>query len=79
MSKQVLKAKAVKSVDDQLADYLLRAEESLIAALELFSKGKGLDRPSESLKRLTRAQEMVTTLLREELVRKRGFIRLRGR
>jgi hypothetical protein len=67
----------IKSVDAQLAEHLLRAEESLIAALELFSKGKRPERPSEYLKRLTRAQELVTSIYREELVRKRGPIRLR--
>lgn len=79
MSKPVLQVKSVKSVDDQLAEHLLRAEESLIAALKLFAKGAGPERSSDYLKRLTRAQEMVTTLLREELVRKRGPIKLRRR
>ena len=77
MSKPVIQAAAIKSVDEQLTEYLLRAEESLIAAVELFSNGKGPVRPSESLKRLTRAQEMVTTLLREELVRRRGPIKFK--
>lgn len=79
MSKVVNQAPSAKSIDDQLAGHLLRAEESLIAALELFSKGKGPDRVPDYLKRLTRAQELVTTLMREELVRKRGPIRLKRR
>ena len=68
-------AKAVDA-DKQLADHLRKAEEHLIAAVELF-KGKGAPKRTLAyMARLDRAQEMVTGLFREELIRIRGPIKM---
>lgn len=79
MSKKVIQVKAPKTVDEELLAYLKTAETALISAVELFlgkSGGKVPDRHPDALKRLTRAQEAVTALLREELVRNRGIIKV---
>jgi hypothetical protein len=55
--------------DDQLTEYLKVAEEALIGAVKLFSEHKTLNRRVGYLTRLVRAQEGVTGLHREELVR----------
>lgn len=68
----------VKAVDAdrELADHLKKAEEHLIAAVKLFSEKKPPKRTLAYMERLDRAQEMVTGLLREELVRIRGPIKM---
>jgi type III secretory pathway lipoprotein EscJ len=79
VSKQVMVSKAVKSVDQELADQLNIAEEALIKAVELFRGENGRkvpERPEIFLKRLRTAQELITTLYREELVRIRGPIKV---
>lgn len=77
ITKQVQRtAKTTKSVDDELAEYLRQAEDALIGAVKLFS---GHPRPSRRVdyeKTLKRAQEAITTLYREELVRIRGPIKI---
>lgn len=77
MSKQVHIAPAIKSVDQELADHLTKAEEHLIAAVELFARKGRPDRTLAYQKRLRVVQEMTTTLLREELVRIRGPIKFK--
>lgn len=67
---------APKSVDAQLAEHLKKAEEHLIAAVKLFAKKNHPDRHANFIERLTRHQEGVTTLLREELVRMRGPLKV---
>lgn len=61
-----------QSVDDELADHLKEAEHHLIAAINLFSRPRRPLREVQYLKRLTGAQETVTALYRQELVRIRG-------
>lgn len=70
-------AKKPLSVDQQLSGHLKRAEEELIAAVKLFAERKNLSRRVGYLTRLVRAQELVTGLFREELVRERGPMRKR--
>lgn len=68
-------AKHVKGkvfVDDQLTAHLKVAEEELIGAVNLFANHKTLNRRVGYLTRLVRAQELITGLYREELVRQRG-------
>jgi hypothetical protein len=60
------------SVDERLADHLKQAEFHLIEALKLFERTRKPVRPAGFISRLTRAQEITTTLMREELVRARG-------
>jgi hypothetical protein len=64
------------SVDEELANHLKKAEDHLIAALELFSRQLRPDRGVDYINRLRRAQEAITWLLREELVRIRGPIKV---
>ena len=68
-------AKGIKtklSVDDRLTEKLKTAEEALIGAVELFSDHPNLSRRVGYYSRLIRAQETITALYREELVRMRG-------
>lgn len=65
-------SKKPKSVDDRLSNHLRVAEEHLIAAVNLFAKNQKLDRRVGYLTHLVRAQELITCLYREELVRIRG-------
>lgn len=69
-------SKVLQSIDEQLTEHLVKAEEHLIAAVKLFARKAAPDRSKDYLPRLTRAQEMVTTLLREELVRARGPVKV---
>lgn len=64
--------KKLPSVDDQLAEHLKQAEGHLIGAVKLFSERKNLSRRVGYFPRLVRAQELITGLYREELVRQRG-------
>ena len=64
--------KKTLSVDDQLAGHLEKAEEELIAAVTLFTEKKTLSRRTGYFTRLVHAQEDITSLYREELVRIRG-------
>lgn len=68
-----------KSVDDQLADHLKIAEEHLIAAVELFINPGRPSRHAGYRSRLIMAQESITALYREELVRIRGFQHPKGK
>lgn len=68
-------AKAVNS-DRELSDHLKQAEEHLIEAVKLFERKTHPNRTQDYVGRLTRAQEMVTHLFREELIRIRGPIKL---
>lgn len=68
--------KAAVSSDQKLADHLRIAEENLIAAVKLFEAKQHPQRTLDYLSRLTRAQEMVTHLFREELIRIRGPIKM---
>jgi hypothetical protein len=79
MSKQMAKPPLVRTPDQELAEHLAQAEEHLIAAVELFlRKGKGKpERNMSYQRRLRMAQEMVTALFREELVRIRGPIKIK--
>lgn len=67
----------LKTVDQQLAEHLEKAEDHLIAAVKLFSRKAAPERHRDYLPRLVRAQEMVTTLMREELIRIRGPIKVK--
>lgn len=68
-------AKVIFSPDDELAHHLKMAEEHLIAAVKLFEKKHKPVRHHDYVARLIRAQENVTWLYREELVRIRGPIK----
>jgi hypothetical protein len=71
--------KALVMADDALAHHLKKAEEHLIEAVRLFQleyPQKPPDRHPDYVARLTRAQEMVTGLFREELIRIRGPIKV---
>jgi hypothetical protein len=75
--KPAIVRKSVKNADDQLADYLRIAEDALIGAVKLLSgQSKPLRRESYC-RRLNLAQETITSLYREELVRIRGPIRIK--
>lgn len=63
--------------DDKLTEHLKEAEEHLIGAVNLFAEEKKLSRRTGYYTRLVRAQELITGLYREELVRQRGPHRLR--
>jgi hypothetical protein len=62
---------APKSLDQQLSDHLEEAESHLIDAVNLFGQ-PAMRRRDGYLTRLARAQESVTSLYAEELVRIRG-------
>lgn len=66
--------KAVNA-DQELANHLKKAEEHLIASVKLFGE-KGPERTLAYRQRLDRAQELVTGLFREELIRIRGPIKI---
>lgn len=68
----------LQSVDEKLAENLKQAEHHLIEAVNLFSGPRKPDRRVEYLQRLNRAQEAITGLYREELVRIRGPVKKRG-
>lgn len=65
-----------KSTDDELADHLKEAEHHLIAAINLFSGPRRPIREVRYLIRLKGAQETITALYRQELVRIRGPLKL---
>jgi hypothetical protein len=73
------KAKIVVSVDDQLTEHMRQAEHHLIAAVELFTGDPKLTRRVGYFTRLVNAQESITGLYREELIRVRGPLRGRRR
>lgn len=64
------------SVDQLLAHHLKKAEEHLIEAVKLFARKHPPQRHPEYVARLTRTQELVTWLFREELIRIRGPIKV---
>lgn len=74
--KKIEAAAKIVLVDEKLAFHLKHAEEHLIAAVELFAKEHKPNRHHDYVARLTRAQEMVTWLFREELIRIRGPIKM---
>jgi hypothetical protein len=61
-----------KTVDDELAEHLKQAEHHLIGAITLFSGPRRPTREGTYLRRLTGAQETITWLYRQELIRIRG-------
>lgn len=65
-------AKKSTPLDDQLTKHLEQAEQHLIEAVKLFLEHKKLSRRLGYFSRLVQAQEAVTALYREELVRIRG-------
>jgi hypothetical protein len=67
------------SEDDRLAEHLKQAEHHLIEAVTLFSGPRKVARRVGYQSRLENAQEAITGLYREELVRIRGPISRRGR
>lgn len=73
---KIVQAVKVVDADRQLSDHLRQAEEHLIEAVRLFERKTHPNRTQDYVGRLTRAQEMVTHLFREELVRIRGPIKL---
>jgi hypothetical protein len=66
------RSRVAKGVDGELMEYLRIAEEALISALQLFGDHPKLERRIGYLTRLVRAQELVTGVYAEELVRARG-------
>lgn len=60
------------TIDAELMGHLKQAEEHLIAAVKLFADREKLTRRVGYLTKLVRAQEIVTGLHGEELIRKRG-------
>lgn len=69
----------VTSVDDLLAEHLEKAEYHLIEAVKLFERKVKPERHASYVAKLVRAQEMITTLYREELIRIRGPIKVSTR
>jgi len=69
--------KKTTSIDKELTEHLKQAEHHLIGAVKLFSEEKKLSRRVGYYSRLIRAQETITGLYREELVRVRGPQRLK--
>lgn len=67
--------KKPKSVDDELTEHLKQAEDHLIEAVILFSRPRKPVRRGGYQQRLIQAQEAITGLYREELVRIRGEVR----
>lgn len=80
MAKKMAKPKMsnpnITSIDKELATHLKKAEEHLIAAVKLFARKTPPERNADFFKRLVRAQELVTWVRRDELVRMRGVIRV---
>lgn len=72
MAQKVAFAAKHRTIDDELAAHLEKAEEHLIAAVKLFARKAPPQRHKDFLDKLTRHQEGVTGLFREELVRMRG-------
>lgn len=68
----ILDQKTSDLANKQLAEHLKQAEHHLIEAINLFSGEKGPVRGIGYYRRLGGAQEAVTALHREELVRMRG-------
>lgn len=68
-----------KTVDAELAEHLKEAEDHLVKAVELFLRPSGAKRRVGYLSRLTGAQEAITGLYREELLRIRGPLRAKKR
>lgn len=75
--KPAIVQKATKNADVDLATHLKEAEKHLIAAVKLFSGQKKVSRRPGYTQRLISAQETITGLYREELVRIRGPIQSR--
>lgn len=75
------KVKRPKSeeIDADLAMHLQKAEEHLIAAVELFSQHRKPQRRVGYKEKLTRLQEGVTALYAEELILKRGQMNPKGK
>lgn len=81
MSKGGLPKVGVKtrlSADDELAEHLKQAEHHLIEAVKLFSGPRRPVRGGGYYSRLEKAQEAITWLYREELVRIRGPLKKVG-
>lgn len=70
-----IKAALLGTSDEKLCYHLEQAEDHLIQGILLFEEKDRPDRDSGYRRRLTRAQETVTGLYGEELVRKRGLVR----
>lgn len=70
------KAEVIASNEEQLTYHLKAAEEHLIEAVKLFERRHPPKRALGYIERLIRAQEMVTLLYREELIRLRGPIKM---
>lgn len=70
------KADVIASNEDQLTHHLKVAEEHLIEAVKIFERKFPPHRTLAYIGRLTRAQEMVTLLFREELIRIRGPLKM---
>lgn len=70
------KAEVIASNEDQLTHHLKAAEEHLIEAVKIFERRHPPKRSLGYIDRLVRAQEMVTLLYREELIRIRGPIKM---
>lgn len=64
-----------KTADEQLAHHLEQAENHLIGAVEQFGGANKPKRNEMFVKRLAHAQETVTSLHAEELIRIRGPLR----
>lgn len=67
------RSEAPKTADEALAEHLKQAESHLIEAVTLFGKVHKPKRNEIYVRRLTSAQETVTSLHMEELVRARGL------
>lgn len=70
------KAEVIASNEDQLTHHLKIAEEHLIEGVRLFERKHPPKRTLAYINRLVRAQEMVTLLHREELIRIRGPLKM---
>lgn len=70
-----IRAALLGTPDDKLCHHLEAAEDHLIEGVKLFEESERPDRNSDYRRRLTRAQEIVTGLYGEELVRKRGLVK----
>jgi len=75
--KAAIVRKSPKNVDDELAEHLKKAEDALIGAVKLFSGQLKPLRRESYYRRLILAQETITGLYREELVRIRGPLKIK--
>jgi len=76
MAKPNMSGSNTTVLEKELATHLRKAEEHLIEAVKLFARKGAPERSIDFQNRLIRAQELVTWVRRDDLVRMRGLIRV---